>query len=98
MPYALAHRKEKNAAIQVKRRAEKKQILSQYCCIACDNSNPDLVDWHHVNPDEKEFGVMSNMLTSTDKWWNEVLKCVPLCPNCHRLIHMNLLCLIPMKT
>jgi hypothetical protein len=70
-------------------------ILAQFCCIACKESDPDLIDWHHVNPNEKEFGVGSQMSLAHDRWWLEVLKCVPLCCNCHRKIHKDKLCLLP---
>ena len=35
-----------------------------------------------------------NSAWSEDKFWDEILKCVPLCSNCHTLIHKNLLCLL----
>lgn len=45
-------------------------------------------DFHHENPEEKDFTFSKVKTTS----WNEVLKqeldkCVLLCANCHRLRH-----------
>ena len=79
-----------------KERAFRRQLLAQFCCIACKESDADLIDWHHVNPDEKELSIASGMSgIAHDRWWLEVLKCVPLCALCHRKIHMNKLCLLP---
>ena len=72
----------------------RRQLLSQFCCIACQEADPDLIDWHHVNAEEKLMTI-SAMSIGHDIWWNEVLKCVPLCCNCHRKIHKDKLCLLP---
>ena len=77
-------------------RAFRKSLLDQFCCLGCHESDSDLIDWHHVNPEEKEFGIAATMNSKAhDRWWLEVLKCVPLCALCHRKIHMNKLCLLP---
>ncbi len=74
----------------------RRNILSQFCCIACQESDADLIDWHHVHPEDKAFSIGGSSLTvQHDRWWLEVLKCVPLCALCHRKLHMNKLCLIP---
>ncbi len=72
----------------------RKSLLSVFPCIACGESDPILIDWHHVNPDEKLFNISMSHI-GHDKWWSEVLKCIPLCCNCHRKIHFDLLCLLP---
>ena len=74
----------------------RRQLLSPFCCISCGESNPYAIDWHHVEEDSKEFHVR-DVTRSHDSWWNEVLKCVPLCSNCHRKLHHDQLCLIPLK-
>ena len=83
-----------------KRRIEienrRKALLSQFNCIACDNNNPDLIQWHHLEPANKKHTVYSSS-SNEEVFWNEVLKCVPLCANCHVLIHKNKLCLIPQR-
>tara|TARA_R100001530_G_scaffold113417_2_gene80430 strand:- start:56 stop:436 length:381 start_codon:yes stop_codon:yes gene_type:complete len=81
-------------AAGVKRRAFKKYLLSQFPCYLCGLGDPDIIDWHHVNPEDKLFNA-SDTTKSHEKWWNEVLKCIPVCCNCHRKIHMNKLCLLP---
>lgn len=79
-----------------KLRTVRREILSQFCCIACHESDSDLIDWHHVNSDEKQFNIGGSSLSRNhNTWWLEVLKCVPLCALCHRKLHMNKLCLLP---
>ena len=74
----------------------RRSLLSQFPCISCGESNPYAIDWHHVEDDSKDFHI-NNVTRNYDDWWNEVLKCVPLCANCHRKLHHNQLCLIPLK-
>ena len=75
----------------------KRDLVSHFTCIACDNLDPLVVQWHHLDPEEKEFEIMSTLNASHERWWNEILKCVPLCGNCHIKIHKNQLCLLPIK-
>jgi len=84
----------KSKAIKDAIRQFKYGLLNQFVCHLCDNNDPDLVQWHHVDPTEKLFDV-SNTTRSHEIWWDEVLKCVPLCANCHVKIHKNKLCLLP---
>ena len=80
-----------------KLRDQRNKLLSQFNCICCGESDSDLIDWHHVVPDSKELNIRGCGGVAETKWWNEVLKCVPLCALCHRKIHTNKLCLIPQK-
>ena len=59
-------------------------------CEMCGyNKNIAALEFHHINPEEKEFQIdirhFSN--TSLDKLKEEINKCVLLCANCHREIH-----------
>ncbi len=73
----------------------RKNLLSQFPCVSCGNTDPTVIDWHHVNPSDKSFTIKKFMAKPHDEWWNEVLKCVPVCCNCHRKIHAETLCLLP---
>ena len=79
---------------QVKRQARNK-LLSIFPCLACGEPDPDLIDWHHVDPTTKKLNIRGCGGVSETSWWLEVLKCIPLCCNCHRKIHKEKLCLLP---
>ena len=60
------------------------------CCERCGyNKNLSALEFHHKNPDEKDFQIdlrkFSN--TSLDKLEVELDKCELLCANCHRELH-----------
>lgn len=60
-------------------------------CIRCGQNHIATLDFHHTNPDEKEFSItraISNSY-SIDKIKNEISKCIVLCSNCHRIHHWN---------
>ena len=84
--------KEYNNRTKVRR----KKLLSEFCCRSCSNSNVAVIQWHHLDPSTKDHNIFHGT-RNEDTFWNEVLKCVPLCANCHLLIHKDLLCLIPPK-
>ena len=86
---------ELNRVRRLKEITFKQTLLAQFSCISCEECDPDIIDWHHVEPEDKKFEV-SRWLANNDDWWSEVLKCVPLCCNCHRKIHKEKLCLIPL--
>ena len=62
-------------------------------CAYCGlEDNPVLYDFHHLNPEEKEFGVGSASTTrSREAYLREAKKCVLLCSNCHRRIENGLI-------
>lgn len=76
---------------------ERTNLLSCFTCISCVNADPTVVQWHHLDPSIKSFEIFKQGGISNDKFWDEVLKCVPLCANCHLKIHKNQLCLLPIK-
>lgn len=44
-------------------------------------------DFHHINPDEKEFNPSKAFSKSEETMLKELSKCVLLCSNCHRIRH-----------
>jgi hypothetical protein len=61
-------------------------------CIVCGFKTPCALDWHHLNPDEKEFEVsLKFRMTDNQIFENELEKCVLLCSNHHRMLHNGLL-------
>ena len=74
--------------------ARRRELLREFPCRACGPDEPDVIQWHHYNPSTKVFEIFRTAWPE-EKFWNEVIKCVPLCANCHLKIHKDLLCLIP---
>ena len=62
-------------------------VFDNKCCICGFNSYPEALDFHHVNPEEKEFPLSSNVMKSLEKQLKEAKKCILVCANCHRGIH-----------
>ena len=59
------------------------------CCADCKQTFPPAVyDFHHLDPDEKEYNP-SKLFSQKDqdRIDAELAKCVLLCSNCHRLRH-----------
>ncbi len=68
------------------------KIKKNLGCCFCDEFEPCCLDFHHLNPKEKEFTVsrllsMKNVKTIIQ----EINKCVCVCSNCHRKIHAGYL-------
>jgi hypothetical protein len=58
-------------------------------CLGCGRQGPHVIfDFHHRDPDEKEFGIGQDGIA---RRWElvtaELAKCVMLCANCHREVH-----------
>lgn len=57
-----------------------------WSCSMCGYSKyQEAINFHHVNPDDKQFHVNETTWTYK-KFGDELQKCVPLCANCHRHI------------
>ncbi len=61
------------------------------CCIDCGQSHPATLEFHHLDPTQKEVIVsrLLNETTSLRRLQEEMAKCVVLCANCHRIRHWN---------
>ena len=64
-----------NAARYRNYRARRRELLSQFPCVSCHETNPDVIQWHHVEG-EAEFRLFSGS-QGEDRWWDEVLNCGP---------------------
>jgi len=61
-------------------------------CSRCENSDYRVLEFHHINPSEKEYSI-ANMIDSgfgKEKLDNEISKCDVLCANCHRITHYEI--------
>lgn len=72
---------------------DKKEIIqdlkSQVKCAKCGENRGYLLDYHHINPEEKDTTIarMTSNNYNLDKIQEEIKKCVVLCANCHREFH-----------
>ena len=55
------------------------------CSICGYNKNINILEFHHINPKDKKFGINMKSIKcfSTNSMINELNKCILLCPNCH---------------
>ena len=61
-------------------------------CVVCGYDRClKALEFHHINPEEKDFTLGSNTNRSWEKVKIEIDKCVLLCANCHREIHDGLI-------
>lgn len=62
-------------------------------CQCCGyNKCISALEFHHIEPMQKEFAIGTNGYTrSWNKVKNELDKCILVCSNCHREIHANIL-------
>ena len=74
-----------------KRKNDLIKLFGSKCCICGFDTFQEALEFHHVDPDTKEFGLgSSNAATkSLEKQITEARKCILVCANCHRGIHYN---------
>ena len=62
------------------------------CCVCGYNKYFGALQFHHTNPQEKEFSLSKKGLTrSWDKIKIELDKCILVCANCHAEIHAGII-------
>lgn len=89
------HTKEKQAetrdSIKVRNKEFLKELKSKLKCSVCGEDRPVTLDFHHINPDEKELSVARAVFAgwSIKRIQKEIDKCTVLCSNCHRILHEN---------
>lgn len=74
------------------RRKKLKQMAIDYkggkCQVCGYNKCVGALEFHHPDPNEKEFGMSDGGWTRAwEKIKNEIEKCMLVCANCHREIH-----------
>jgi hypothetical protein len=58
-------------------------------CELCGYSDPRALEFHHRNPEDKEFLVSSACRVGIDELKEEMAKCMVICANCHRILHFD---------
>jgi hypothetical protein len=94
--YQKEHYKLNSAYYKEKARDTKKEtrdILNKYKetlrCSRCPENDISCLDFHHLNPDEKEKSISQAVASgwSFKRLELELNKCIVLCSNCHRKEH-----------
>lgn len=62
------------------------ESLKTECC-KCGEDRPWVIQFHHVNPNDKKFPITLYGTRSRAAIWKEAAKCVCLCSNCHDEFH-----------
>lgn len=81
----LSRVKERKRSLKIKY----KEYKSSLSCNQCGFSHPAVIHFHHTDPTQKEIEV-SKLLENNRSWDNlmkEIDKCIPLCANCHAILH-----------
>ena len=65
------------------------ELKSKDTCTKCGENRGYVLDYHHIDPTEKENTVarMTSNNYTLDKVMDEIQKCICLCSNCHREFH-----------
>lgn len=83
--------KDKIAVRGKARHAHNAALLLEYKqahpCVNCGEDDPVCLDFHHLDPSEKDFGIGQEIRRNWDNILTEINKCVVLCSNCHRKVH-----------
>ena len=73
----------------LKRKLEAIKLLGGGCSMCGYDKNLAALEFHHKNPDEKEFQLDARIFANAlpEKIKKELDKCTILCSNCHKEIH-----------
>lgn len=73
------------------RHKEKREFLMNFKessgCKHCGITDPRCLEFHHLDPSQKEFHVTTKLYKSIEEIMEEAKKCIVLCCNCHRILH-----------
>ena len=66
------------------------EFKASLSCQHCGTQHPALIDFHHIGDSKKEAEVSTFVNQGQySRAYKEAGKCIPLCPNCHRILHWN---------
>lgn len=65
------------------------ELKSNLKCAKCGQSRGYVLDFHHLDPNEKEDTIarLTSNTSSIENVYDEIKKCIVLCANCHRQFH-----------
>lgn len=70
---------------QQKKKLELYELKSP--CVKCGEDRLYIIDFHHIDPSVKSFGISTKYVTKAEILIEEIKKCVCLCKNCHYEFH-----------
>ena len=74
------------------RRRQRMFYVMGGCCQVCGyNKCLATLEFHHLDPTIKEYGLSTSWSISWAKTKEELKKCILLCANCHREVHAGAL-------
>ena len=77
---------------RIKHHRRNKKIMATFymggeCSICGYDKHYAALDFHHKDPDKKDFSISQNSNMSWERVKRELEKCILICSNCHREIH-----------
>lgn len=95
-------KKSNSQAVSDFRRNRKQNLVracGAKCCICGYNKAISALEFHHISPEEKEYGIgAKGTCHNIEQDIAEIRKCVLVCANCHREIHEGLYAEIDLKS
>jgi hypothetical protein len=90
--YQRNKERQKESSAKNKRMYRQKwlEYKTSLSCVKCGAAHPAIIDFHHVIRDESKRAV--NRLIANGAYtavFEEIKKCIPLCANCHRIVHWD---------
>ena len=85
----MSYENVKNFRARLKERAV--YVMGEKCQCCGYNKCIQALEFHHINPEEKEFSFGNNTNRSWKDTREELKKCILLCANCHRGVHAGYL-------
>jgi len=89
------YRKQLNARNRKRAREYRKEFCKfkeTLSCKKCGENEVCCLDFHHLDPNEKEFGIAhASQRMSLERLMEEVKKCLVVCKNCHTKIHAGII-------
>jgi len=81
--------KQRTSIVKKKYRQWFKDLKMTFKCSKCSEDHISCLDFHHIDPKEKEFNLSQalNRGIGKEKLLKEIEKCIILCANCHRKEH-----------
>lgn len=86
--YAVKHRISKpRINLRASNNLHKQHIKDLGCCICCGEQRPEVLQFHHREPEDKLFALNDSGSRDLEEIKAEIAKCDLMCANCHISLH-----------